>query len=74
MASKPDLEAWVDGHRVVFYRGAGWDCGCEAFRSHSECTHSVKAAALLTWGRPMASHNEASDQNPTGNQCLDISH
>lgn len=51
-------EGQIDGHRVVFYRGIGWRCDCETFQLRGECAHTIKASALLTWGRPPPSGNE----------------
>jgi hypothetical protein len=54
--SKNCYEAVIDGNRVNFRRGIGWICSCETYRSQSECEHTIKAAALLTWGRPMTAN------------------
>ncbi len=59
MDSENVYEAWVDGHCVTFRRGRGWICNCDAFRANGECGHAIKAAALLTWGRPMTPHDDA---------------
>jgi len=53
MKPKTKYEGHVDGHRVVFLSGIGWTCDCEGFRGAGECEHIIKAAALLTWERPM---------------------
>jgi len=62
---KQVMESLVDGSRVTFYRGTGWTCECEAFRVLGECGHPIKAAALLTWGRSMASREEVRSQRST---------
>lgn len=53
MSSNGKSKAQVDGHRVVFYRSIGWHCDCETFALRGECAHTIKASALLTWGRPL---------------------
>jgi hypothetical protein len=51
MTSDRQYEGRIDGQRVQFHRGTGWQCDCETFALQGECQHTIKAAALLTWGR-----------------------
>jgi hypothetical protein len=44
----PNRVLIIDGHRVAFVRGVGWECNCEYWSTERECVHSIRAAALTT--------------------------
>jgi hypothetical protein len=44
----PNRVLIIDGYRVAFVRGVGWECNCEYWSAERECVHSIRAAALTT--------------------------
>lgn len=39
----------IDGYRVTFVQGDGWQCTCELYKQGTGCRHVALAAALITW-------------------------
>lgn len=50
-AESPNRVLIIDGYRVAFVRGVGWECNCEYWSAERECAHTIRAAALTTLER-----------------------